>query len=126
MIVADTHALVWWFLSPQELSRSARRTLDENQIGVAAISCYEIVRLVERKRIDLDQETGSWLRSIFLLPQLQFLPLTMEVAALAGSLPDTLRDPLDRLIVATAFVHHAPLVTKDGKIAASNLVPTVW
>src|SRR4051794_8124710 len=35
-------------------------------------------------------------------------------------------DPADRLIVATALHHGAPLVTKDEAIRRSALVQTVW
>ena len=36
---------------------------------------------------------------------------------------DSLRDPGDRVIVATARVHHLRLLTADERIIESNLVP---
>jgi PIN domain nuclease of toxin-antitoxin system len=35
-------------------------------------------------------------------------------------------DPADRLIVATALIEGATLVTRDGRIRRSALVETVW
>ena len=35
-------------------------------------------------------------------------------------------DIFDRIIVATALVYNAPLVTRDPKIVASATVPVVW
>lgn len=35
-------------------------------------------------------------------------------------------DPGDRLIVATALVHGAKLVTRDARISDSGLVPVGW
>ena len=35
-------------------------------------------------------------------------------------------DPFDRLIVGTANRLHCPLITRDGRIAESHLVATVW
>lgn len=35
-------------------------------------------------------------------------------------------DPADRLIAATAVVMKATLLTKDGKLRQSELVPTLW
>src|SRR5512144_1452967 len=37
-----------------------------------------------------------------------------------------LRDPWDRLIVATAMALALPLVTRDGAIKGANLVETLW
>jgi PIN domain nuclease of toxin-antitoxin system len=37
-----------------------------------------------------------------------------------------LPDPWDRLIVATAVVLDAPLVTRDRRIEKSGLVRTIW
>jgi PIN domain nuclease of toxin-antitoxin system len=55
-----------------------------------------------------------------------FLPLTIEVAATAATLPDPIRDPVDRLIVATALHQGVPLVTKDHKIITADVVRTIW
>lgn len=53
------------------------------------------------------------------------LPLSWEAASLANSLPMHHRDPVDRLLVATAMVAGLPIVTNDAAIAAYG-VPTVW
>ena len=37
-----------------------------------------------------------------------------------------LRDPWDRLIVATAMALALPLVTRDSAIKGANLVETLW
>jgi PIN domain nuclease of toxin-antitoxin system len=39
---------------------------------------------------------------------------------------DTLTDPWDRFIVATAQTLNSPLVTRDERIRASGLVQTIW
>jgi len=54
------------------------------------------------------------------------LPITLEIAITAGSLPDPIRDPADRLIVATAMHQGVPLVTKDARIRESAVVQTIW
>ena len=48
------------------------------------------------------------------------------LAVRAAELRDSLRDPADCMIAATAIVHRAPLVTKDDRIRASGLVETIW
>jgi len=54
----------------------------------------------------------------------RLLPLTYEIATEIGYL-GSLRDPVDRTIVATARVHKLQLVTSDLRIIESNLVPVV-
>jgi PIN domain nuclease of toxin-antitoxin system len=56
VIVADTHALLWWLREQHQLSAKARHALDTESIGVASITCFEIARLAERKRILLEQD----------------------------------------------------------------------
>ena len=82
--------------------------------------------LVERRRISIDVHVVDWLHNVMSLPKIVFLPLTIEVAATAAALPDPIRDPIDRLIVATALHQGVPLVTKDRKIAASEIGRTIW
>jgi predicted nucleic acid-binding protein len=54
------------------------------------------------------------------------LPITPEIAARAASFPECYpKDPLDRLIGATALVEGAGLVTHDRGIAKSGLVPVI-
>jgi PIN domain nuclease of toxin-antitoxin system len=52
--------------------------------------------------------------------------ISPAVAAEVASLPDTFhRDPADRIIVATARVHDATLLTRDKRIIDAKLVPTI-
>jgi PIN domain nuclease of toxin-antitoxin system len=54
-------------------------------------------------------------------------PVTPEIAALAARLPAPYpRDPVDRLIGATAVVEGAFLVTADQRIRDAQVVPTIW
>ena len=56
-------------------------------------------------------------------PLFQILPLSYEIALEVASLGFTLRDPADRVIVATARVHRLRLMTLDQRIIQSKLVP---
>lgn len=127
MVVADTHALVWWASTPDRLSGAARDVLNEHPIALPVISCMEIAALARRKRITLAMPVDQWLDAILALPNVTLMQLTREIAVLAANLPDDIvRDPTDRLITATAIYHGVSLVTADRKIIAANLVPTIW
>lgn len=64
MIVLDTHVWVWWVQGEARLPRSAADRIEQEEatgIGVSAISCWEIAKLVEHNRLalPLPVESGS-------------------------------------------------------------------
>jgi PIN domain nuclease of toxin-antitoxin system len=126
VIVADTHALVWWISSDPRLSARALPFMNGDRVGIAAITCWEIAQLTARGRLTLDAPIDHWWDDVIKLRTTALLPLTIEIAVTAASLPDTIRDPADRLIVATALRHSVPLVTKDERIRRAGVVETIW
>ena len=51
--------------------------------------------------------------------------MTFEIATEVAALGDSLRDPADRAIVATALVHRLTLVTSDQRIIDSRLLTVI-
>lgn len=67
------------------------------------------------------------MREALAVPGAELLPITPIVAVQAAQLPDSFPgDPCDRLIVATALVEAATLLTKDRRILSSGLVQAIW
>jgi len=131
VIVLDTHVLVWWVNGDESLSKKAKaaieRELEGGQIIVSAISAWEIAMLVEREKLVLSMDVGSWLAAVAEIEAVRFIPLDVEVAMKSVDLPGEFhKDPADRMIVATARKLSAPLVTKDEKILAYAHVSTIW
>lgn len=118
MIVLDTHAWIWWVSEPAKLGRRARREIDRGRkIGIPAICCLEVSVLAARDRIRLDRPTLDWIHDTLALPRVELLPLTPAAAVNAAELLAMFPgDPADRLIVATAILESALLVTKDDRI----------
>ena len=58
-------------------------------------------------------------------PSFHILPLTIEIAKETSFLGSTLRDPADRVIVATARVHGLRLLTSDQRVIESKVVSAV-
>jgi PIN domain nuclease of toxin-antitoxin system len=72
----------------------------------------------------LDRPLREWLEQATALPLVRRVEISPAVAAEVAALPATFqRDPADRIIVATARVLGAKLVTSDRAIIASKLVP---
>lgn len=128
MTILDTHAWLWWVGEPARLGTKARRLLGEaRRIGVPAICCLEVAALAARERISLDRPVLAWLQESAALPRVELMALTPAIAVKAASLPAAFPgDPADRLIVATALIEGAMLVTKDDRIRQSGVVQTVW
>ena len=85
---------------------------------MCAISCWEVAKLAELGRLHLSVAVDQWLAQA-LLPPIQFLPLTPEVAVGSTQPPGVFHhDPADQLIVAAAQFYDCPLVTLGRQIRA--------
>jgi PIN domain nuclease of toxin-antitoxin system len=129
LILLDTHVLFWAGGQSQMLSKDAgsaiRRARRSDGIAISAISIWELASLFSRGKI---QGSGTIEASIQQLVEgISVLPITPEIAALATQFPDEYpRDPVDRLIGATARAEGLTLVTKDERIHRSPLIRTLW
>ena len=111
------------------LSNRQVRTIsnhESDQIGVSAISCWEVAKLEELRKIQLPVEITEWVRSALQYPAISLLELTPEIAIESTRLPGSFhRDPADQIIVATARVLGCPLLTTDERIRSYPHVVTV-
>jgi PIN domain nuclease of toxin-antitoxin system len=127
VIVADTHAFVWWVNGSRGLSPRAKTALTEApEIGLCAISCWEIAMLVARDRLRFDRDVLVWLKQALASPRVRLLPLDPEVAVESARLEWPNGEPADRMIVATARVHRAPIITKDDRIRSLSGATVIW
>jgi len=55
----------------------------------------------------------------------QTLPITLEHALLAGSLPGPHKGPFDRMLIAQSRMEGLPVVTRDPAFASYG-VKTIW
>ena len=115
MLLLDTHVLIWLDEGSSRLGTDALQVINKalatGQLGVAAISFWEIAML----QIELD----VW-RAELLQTGLQEIPLQGSTAIRAGQLKSFHGDPADRMIVATAIENSATLITADEKILLWN------
>jgi PIN domain nuclease of toxin-antitoxin system len=120
MIVLDTHIWVWWVHAAPQLPPAYLRYIQENEayeIGISAISCWEVAKLVQYNRLTLPLPVGDWLDQALTYPGVRLLELTPHIAVESTQLPDVFhRDPADQIIVATARIYSCPLVTLDRHI----------
>ena len=122
MILLDTHVLVWFVQADPRIGVKAKEQAEAMRvaegIGVSAISLWEIAMLVEKKRMSLGRPTGDWVNGVLAKNGVNLMPLEPAIAVEAGGLTGLHGDPADRIIVATARYHDAPLLTVDRAILA--------
>lgn len=82
--------------------------------------------LVSRGRLALDRDPLAWMEESLRTNDIELLPLTPTIGVVSVAYGGFRGDPVDRVIVATAQVHAATLVTKDHAIIEAGLVPVVW
>ena len=121
LLLLDTHVWLWLVAGSADLTTEARLTIDEaaaaGALRIAAISLWEIALLASRGRIVLGKSIGLWLEEALADPGPAIDPLSPQIAVESYALPDVChRDPADRLIVATARVANATLMTRDQRI----------
>ncbi len=116
MIVLDTHIwLNWLVLGETGIPRGIAAILRSNpHVCVSAISSFEVVYLVKRKRIELPLPAREWLREALAPSGIESLPITAEIAAASAELPECHKDPADRFIIATALAYDAKLASIDS------------
>ena len=129
MIVLDTHVWVWCVQEPQNLTIPQLAAIvghEDEVIGVSAISCWEVAKLVEYGRLPLITDLSEWFEIALGYPGVTLLPLTPEVALDGSSLPGNFhRDPWDQIIVGTARVNGCQLVSADRQIINYPHVQTI-
>ena len=126
----DTHVLIWWLNDPMRLSPRQREAVEattpDDPLCVSDISLWEVAMLQGLGRIRLALPLREWLDLAVAPPLVRRQGISPAIAAEVAALPDSFhRDPADRILVATARVMGATLLTNDRRIADASLVPTL-
>lgn len=84
---------------------------------MSAVSVWEVGMLDAKGRIRLAKDCLTWVTDALAAPGMALELLTPPIAADGTHLPGAFHgDPTDRIIVATARILGATLVTKDARI----------
>lgn len=131
MIILDTHVWVWWASNPDLLSRAAEEAVHagiaEDRLYVSSVSAWEVSLLTRKGRLELTTAVDDWIARSEALPFLRFVAVDNRIAIEANQLPGVIHDdPADRMIVATARILGATLITKDQRLREYPHVKTLW
>jgi PIN domain nuclease of toxin-antitoxin system len=93
---------------------------------ISAISCWELAKLVERRRIGFSMPTLSWITRSLNEMDISIADLSPEIAVESTQLKGFHKDPADQIIVATCRVLGIPLLTSDRRILDFPDIKTIW
>lgn len=117
MLNLDTHILIRALIG--ELYEHEQALLMNNEWSISAIVHWEIAKLAQLGRVDLDMDDRELERS---LHSIRLWPIDFAIARASTRL-DFSADPADEIIAATSLVHDVPLLTRDKVIRGSKIVP---
>ncbi|MCL2049391.1 MAG: type II toxin-antitoxin system VapC family toxin [Defluviitaleaceae bacterium] len=123
----DTHVIIWltgiddWKLSPKskELILSGL-----NSLAISIISLWEIALKVNKGKLDLGISLEELIEKIQ-ESNITILCVKPEHILGLSKLPYHHNDPFDRLLISTAIIENATLITADENIQKYN-VGWVW
>ena len=126
----DTHVLIWWLNDRRRLSSAQQEVVgsvrSDEPLLVSDISLWEVATLHGLGRIRLALPLREWLDKAVAPPLVQRHGISPAIAAEVAALPDSFHlDPADRILVATARVLGATLLTQDHRIVDAALTDTL-
>jgi PIN domain nuclease of toxin-antitoxin system len=115
MLLLDTHVLLWWLEDPRQLSKAARKAIQDgaNPVYVSAAVAWEITIKKALGKLDVPDNLEEVMEANRFLP----LPITISHTLAERTLPHHHRDPFDRILIAQALHEGFRLVSRDSEIA---------
>ena len=115
-LLLDTHAVLWWLDGDKHLSRAARKAIESETslVVVSAASVWEITTKVRIGKLPGALAVAADVAACLVAQGFSSLPITVEHAQRAGSLPGPHRDPFDRMLIAQAQIESMAIVSNEA------------
>lgn len=128
VILLDTCALVWWTLDPDKLSGKARRACDSIMMRgalVSSVSFWEIGIKIKKRKLEVDVSLREYIERIRSMGTVTIVAVDERIWLASIELDWDHSDPADRVIVSTAKINKASIVTSDA-IIRGYYKKTIW
>ena len=120
-LLLDTHVWIWSMIGSSMLKKTFyltfEKALKSQSILISPMTIWEVGMLVEKKRIEIEMDVLDWVEHALDIPGMNLCPITPRIAIHSTRLAEEIQgDPVDRLLIASAFEKNAVLVTSDRRI----------
>lgn len=126
-LLLDTHIWLWSEGEVAKLAPHVARSLEnsENEKWISPISVWELLVLIEKRRVTLTEDAEKWVERSIRDSGLKEAPLSTEVVLAMREIHLPHRDPADLFLAATAKVFDLTLVTADARLLAVKGLSTL-
>lgn len=125
MYILDTHTLLWYLRDSDELSDTAKNTINDTEyVCTSAASLWEIAIKHSIGKLDLEF-TISQIEKLCADKDIYILPIKGIHLDELDKLPKHHNDPFDRLIICQAISENLTIITRDT-IIPNYQVKTLW
>ncbi len=118
-VLIDTHILLWALISPQKLTVSQKKILEDgkNEIYVSAISLWEISLKHSLGKLELENVTIKNILKAITDTGFELLDLRSVEAISFHELPKLHnKDPFDRMLICQAIYNDFTFMSQDSKL----------
>jgi PIN domain nuclease of toxin-antitoxin system len=112
----DTHALLWFLQGSENLPPVVRTVLqdDAHEVFVSAVSAMEVTTKFRLGKLPSAAVLANRFEETVAEKGFLPLPISLEHAERAGSLPIPHKDPFDRLLIAQGQIEAMTLISNEA------------
>jgi PIN domain nuclease of toxin-antitoxin system len=123
----DTHAFLWFVAGDKRLSVRARNRIEarDSEVLLSIASIWEIAIKAALGRLPLPSPVRNFVPQQMTQNKIGLLPVALDHALEAGSLPHHHRDPFDRMLVVQARMEEMPIISADPELDRYG-IERVW
>jgi PIN domain nuclease of toxin-antitoxin system len=126
-LLLDTHVFLWWNEGSPLLSKRVLELISDpaNRLYLSVVSAWEIILKVSAGKLKLPSAAAVYIPARLAHYGIEALPLSLQHALAAETLPWHHYDPFDRMLVAQGLAEQLPILTHDPQIRHYK-VRTIW
>jgi len=126
-LLLDTHVWLWALTTPERVNEVVRSAIADtrNDTVLSVASAWELAIKHAAGKLSLASPAAELIEVSVQALRIRLLPIEVDHALLAASLPRHHNDPFDRMLIAQSRLAGLTLVTADAEIREYG-DPLLW